>query len=104
MDKDNRVSATCPICHEGELRRMDGPPEWYVLPAATLSLSDDDESAWDAACQLASASVRVANTSPCFCRQPSIGPKAAAPSQARSRCARREGEAAESSIGAMEQP
>ena len=33
----------CPICHEGELRRMDGPPEWYVLPAATLGLPDDEE-------------------------------------------------------------
>ena len=43
MDKDKRVSATCPICHEGELRRMDGPPEWYVLPAATLGLPDDEE-------------------------------------------------------------
>jgi len=43
MDKDKRVSATCPICHEGELSRMDGPPEWYVLPAATLGLPDDDE-------------------------------------------------------------
>jgi len=43
MDTHKRVSATCPICHEGELRRMDGPPEWYVLPAATLGLPDDDE-------------------------------------------------------------
>jgi hypothetical protein len=43
MDKDNRVSATCPTCREGELRRMDGPPEWYVLPAATLGLPDDEE-------------------------------------------------------------
>jgi hypothetical protein len=43
MDKDKRVSATCPICHEGELRRTDGPPEWYVLPAATLGLPDDEK-------------------------------------------------------------
>jgi hypothetical protein len=43
MDKDTPVSATCPICHEGELRRREGPPEWYVLPAATLGLPDDDE-------------------------------------------------------------
>jgi hypothetical protein len=43
MDKDKRVSAICPICHAGELRRMGGPPEWYVLPAATLGLPDDDE-------------------------------------------------------------
>jgi hypothetical protein len=43
MDKDKRVSAACPICHEGELRRMAGPPEWYLLPAATLGLPDDDE-------------------------------------------------------------
>lgn len=43
VDKDKRLSATCPICHEGELRRMDGPPEWYVLPAATLGLPDDEE-------------------------------------------------------------
>jgi hypothetical protein len=37
------VSVTCPICHEGELRRSDGPLEWYVLPAATLGLPDDEE-------------------------------------------------------------
>jgi hypothetical protein len=43
MHKDKRVSATCPICHEGELKPMAGPPEWYVLPAATLGLPDDDE-------------------------------------------------------------
>lgn len=43
MDKDKRVSATCPICHEGELRRRKGPPEWYTFPAATLGLPDDDE-------------------------------------------------------------
>jgi ATP-dependent Clp protease ATP-binding subunit ClpA len=43
IDKDNRVSRTCPICHEGELSRMDGPPEWYVIPAATLGLPDDEE-------------------------------------------------------------
>jgi hypothetical protein len=44
MDEDKpRVTATCPICHEGELRRMDAPPEWYVIPAATLGLPDDEE-------------------------------------------------------------
>jgi len=43
LDQDERVSATCPICHERELRRTDGPPEWYVLPAATLGLPDDQE-------------------------------------------------------------
>lgn len=42
MDKDKRVSATCPICQEGQLRRRDGPPEWDVLPAATLGLPDDE--------------------------------------------------------------
>lgn len=36
-----REIATCPICQAGELTRMDGPPEWYVLPAATLGLPDD---------------------------------------------------------------
>jgi ATP-dependent Clp protease ATP-binding subunit ClpA len=43
LDEDKRVSATCPICHEGVLRRRDGPPEWYILPAATLGLPDDEE-------------------------------------------------------------
>jgi hypothetical protein len=38
-----RVSAICPVCQEGELARVDGPPEWYVLPAATLGLPDDAE-------------------------------------------------------------
>ena len=81
MDEDKRVSATCPICHEGELRRMDGPPEWYVIPAATLGLPDDEEKR-GAACQWASAYVRVASTSPCSCRQPSMGPRAATHSRA----------------------
>ena len=43
MDNQLRVSATCPICHVGELKRKDGPPEWYVLPAATLGLPADEE-------------------------------------------------------------
>jgi hypothetical protein len=43
MDKNERVSATCPIWHEGQLRAIDAPPEWYVLPAATLGLPDDEE-------------------------------------------------------------
>jgi ATP-dependent Clp protease ATP-binding subunit ClpA len=43
VDRGKRVNATCPICHEGELRRMDGPPEWYVIPAATRGLPDDGE-------------------------------------------------------------
>jgi excisionase family DNA binding protein len=34
---------TCPVWHAGELIPMDGPPEWYVLPAATLGLPDDAE-------------------------------------------------------------
>ena len=38
-----REKATCPICHEGVLTRMDGPPEWYVLEAATPGLPDDEE-------------------------------------------------------------
>jgi hypothetical protein len=38
-----REKATCPICHEGQLTRMHGSPEWYVLEAATLGLPDDEE-------------------------------------------------------------
>ena len=35
--------AICPVCREGELTRMGGTPEWYVLPAALLGLPDDAE-------------------------------------------------------------
>ena len=38
-----RETAICPVCEQGELTRMDGPPEWYLIPAATLGLPDDAE-------------------------------------------------------------
>ena len=82
MEKDKRVSATCPICHEGELRRIDGPDEWYVPRAATLGLPDDQEKRVGRG-----VPVGISVCSRCEYVALFLPPAAAPPSQARSRCA-----------------